>query len=274
MIKPAWMLMCMYFIRVDGLFISSAITVVQFGISCKPHFAITNVCCNASYVQHAYRRQIGMKRKPRTPRAPPPGATRNAKIAGSPRVKNITKNRAPSWATNMNRNNRNAGMIASSEDVDQAKLEAFEKNHAKNRSNSGMKFSRRGSMWKNANKGWNTTALKDIDPSIEQNSKILKSKPKWGSYSTRGVCNYVSPRGPPGSLGKPPRPFTPCWAYTLPQHQEPSTLEKLKAKRKAMNETIGIDFDGKLNFPTSTIPVPLCSKGANFLFLTFKLHIN
>ena len=195
--------MCMYFIRVDGLFISSAITVVQFGISCKPHFAITNVCCNASYVQHAYRRQIGMKRKPRTPRAPPPGATRNAKIAGSPRVKNITKNRAPSWATNMNRNNRNAGMIASSEDVDQAKLEAFEKNHAKNRSNSGMKFSRRGSMWKNANKGWNTTALKDIDPSIEQNSKILKSKPKWGSYSTRGVCNYVSPRGPPGSLGKP-----------------------------------------------------------------------
>ena len=114
-------------------------------------------------------------------------------------------------------------MIASSEDVDQAKLEAFEKNHAKNRSNSGMKFSRRGSMWKNANKGWNTTALKDIDPSIEQNSKILKSKPKWGSYSTRGVCNYVSPRGPPGSLGKPPRPFTPCWAYDHVHVDPPSS---------------------------------------------------
>ena len=194
-----------------------------------------------------------MKRKPRTPRAPPPGATRNIQITGSPRVKNITKNRAPSWATDMNRNNRNAGMIASSEDVDQAKMAAFQKGHAKNRSNSGMKFSRRGSMWKNTNKGWNMNALKDIDPSIERNSKILKSKPKWGSYGIRGVCNYVSPTGPPGSLGQPPRPFTPCWAYTLPQHQEASTTEKLKAKRKAMNQTIGIDFDGKLNSPHPTV---------------------
>ena len=193
-----------------------------------------------------------MKRKPRTPRAPPPGASRNTQITGSPRVKHITKNRTPSWATDMNRGNRNAGMVANSEDVDQAKLMAFEKNHAKNRSNSGMKFSRRGSTWKNANMGWNPNALKDRDPRIEQRSQALKSKPKWGSYGIRGACNYVSPRGPPESLGQPPRPFTPCWAYTLPQHQEPSTTEKLKAKRKAMNETIGIDFDGKLNvFPNA-----------------------
>ena len=243
----------MYLIRLDRLFVTSAIIAFLFDFSCKPHFAITSVRCNTSYVQHAHWKPIGMKRKPRTPRAPPPGATRNIQITGSPRVKNITKNRAPSWATDMNRNNRNAGMIASSEDVDQAKMAAFQKGHAKNRSNSGMKFSRRGSMWKNTNKGWNMNALKDIDPSIERNSKILKSKPKWGSYGIRGVCNYVSPTGPPGSLGQPPRPFTPCWAYTLPQHQEASTTEKLKAKRKAMNQTIGIDFDGKLNSPHPTV---------------------
>ena len=188
------------------------------------------------------------KRRSRTPRAPPPGVSKRVK--GSPRVRNsfiMRNNQTPGWAKKLNEENRNLGMVAMSEDIDQNKLEKFEKDHAKNRSNQGMKFTRRASTWKMANKGWNPNDLKQVDPTIEKRSRILKAKPKWGSYGVRGVCNYVSPRGPPESLGTPPRPFTPCWAYTMPTHQHPTTTERLKAKRKQMNQTIGIDFDGDGN---------------------------
>ncbi len=137
-----------------------------------------------------------------------------------------------------------------SEDVDVAKKAAYEKGAAWNKTNAGMRFSkRRQSTWRVANKGWNTTHLHDHVGVVEkQELTKLKRKPRWGSYATRGTtCNYVSPRAPPGSLGVPPRAFTPCWKPEYDLAQQPTTLEKLRAKRKAMNESVGIDFDGDGN---------------------------
>ena len=141
-------------------------------------------------------------------------------------------------------------MLAMSEDVDANKKMAYEKGAAWHKSNAGMSFSkRRQSTWKVANKGWNTTLLHNhVGMKERQELQKLKKKPRWGSYATRGsTCNYVSPRAPPETLGIPPRAFTPCWKPEFNLGQEPTTLEKLKAKRKAMNESVGIDFDGDGN---------------------------
>ena len=141
-------------------------------------------------------------------------------------------------------------MLAMSEDVDMAKKNLHEKGAAWNRTNAGMSFQkRRQSTWKVANQGWNMTELHDgIHEKASNEKKRLKSKPRWGSYANRGtVCNYQSPTAPPESLGIPPRAITPCWRpfETLGMHA--STTEKLKEKRRKMNETIGIDFDGDGN---------------------------
>ena len=68
------------------------------------------------------------KRRSRTPRAPPPGVSKRVK--GSPRVRNsfiMRNNQTPGWAKKLNEENRNLGMVAMSEDIDQNKLEKFEK---------------------------------------------------------------------------------------------------------------------------------------------------
>ena len=68
------------------------------------------------------------KRRSRTPRAPP-GVSKRVK--GSPRVRNsfIMRNKKSNagWAKKLNEENRNLGMVAMSEDIDQNKLEKFEK---------------------------------------------------------------------------------------------------------------------------------------------------
>ncbi len=66
------------------------------------------------------------KRRSRTPRAPP-GVSKRVK--GSPRVRNsfiMRNNQTPGWAKKLNEENRNLGMVAMSEDIDQNKLETIQ----------------------------------------------------------------------------------------------------------------------------------------------------